>query len=267
MSMAPSLPLQGRGVLVTRPAAQAAALAAELTALGARVACFPLIEILPPAEPQALRALAARLGEFDLAFFVSANAVTHALAELPRAGWPATLRIATVGPGTARALHDAGFAEVLVPAERFDSEAVLDLPAFAPAAVAGKRVLVLRGDGGRELLADTLRQRGARVEQVSCYRRAAPTADPTPLLDAAAHGRLHAISLTSSEAADNLVALLGSRAAELLTRLPVFVPHARIAERVAALGGRRIHETAGGDAGLVAALVAFFAAEDASSPS
>lgn len=266
MSEATSLPLRGRGVLLTRPAAQAAALTARLEALGAQVHCFPLIEILPLAQPQILRALAGRLAEFDLAFFVSGNAVAHALGELPRALWPAALRVATVGPGTARALHEAGFDEVLVPIERFDSEAVLELPAFAPAAVSGKRVLVLRGDGGRELLADTLRQRGARVEQVACYRRAPPAGDPAILLDIASQGRLHALSLTSSEGADNLAVLLGERTQPFLARLPVFVPHERIGERAARLGASQVVRTAAGDEALIEALVGFFAADGTQRP-
>lgn len=257
-------PLAGCGVVITRPAAQMPALAAALEAQGATPWSFPVIDILPPADPAALSALAPRLASFDLAFFVSPNAVAHALARLPRALWPAGLRVATVGPGTARALREAGFAEVLLPSARFDSEGVLDLPAFQTEALRGKRVLVLRGDGGRELVADTARLRGAEVELVACYRRIRATSDPQPLLAVWAAGQVHALSLTSSEGAGYFAEILGPSAPDVLAALPIFVPHPRIAARVQALGGVHVVPHEAGDQGLIAALVAFFAAKGAS---
>lgn len=258
-----ALPLAGRGVVITRPQAQAGRLAQRLAAIGARTLVFPVIDIAPLDDITPLQALRARLVEFDYAFFVSANAVEHALVAMPKACWPAGLQVVTVGPGSAQALRAAGFAEVLLPAERFDSEGVLALPIFQPDRIRGRRVLVLRGDGGRELLAETLRERGAEVEQVSCYRRRCAATDPAPLTTALAAGALHALSLTSGEGAANFVAILGARAADALARLPVFVPHPRIAERVRALGAAQVIETAAGDDGLVAALVAFFAPDAA----
>lgn len=266
MTQSARLPLQGRGVLITRPAAQAASLAERLQSQGAQVWNFPTIDILPLEDDAPLRALGLRLASFDLAFFVSSNAVRQALAVLPRADWPATLRVATVGPGSAAALREAGFAYVIVPAERFDSEGVLALPEFAPQAVQGRRVLVLRGDGGRELFAETLRARGAEVEQVSCYRRRQPSGDVAPILAAWQAGQLHAISLTSSEGVDNFAALLGEPATALLAALPVFVPHERVAARARMQGAVRVICHAAGDDGMLAALVAFFAASGAERP-
>lgn len=250
--------LAGKRILLTRPAGQNESLAAALQAHGAATCCLPLIEIVPPddADAAALQALAPHLADFALAFFVSPNAVAHALRLLPRACWPAGARVATVGPGSAKALHDAGFSEVIVPQTGFDSEAVLALPAFAAARVAGRRVLILRGNGGRELLAETLSARGAQVTLRTCYRRRAPALQAGPLLKAASEGGLQAIVFSSSEAVSNLAQCLGANMRGLLQAAPVFVPHARIAQRVRELGGFELIETGPGDAGLLTALLA-----------
>ena len=162
--------LAGRRVVVTRPAGHAAHLAALIRAAGGEPVLFPVLEILDAEDLQPLLALVERLDTFDLALFVSANAVDKALAlVLARRAWPAALRVATVGRGSARALERHGFAAVIAPSERFDSEALLDLPELKD--VAGKRVVIFRGEGGRELLGDTLAARGATVEYAECYRR------------------------------------------------------------------------------------------------
>ena len=151
----------------------------------------------PVADP-ALQAIPAA-GEFSLAFFVSPNAVRFALdAMLPVAPWPAGVRVATVGKGSEAALAERGFTRVIAPSIGFDSESVLALPAFQVDAVAGRRVLVLRGDGGRDLLGDTLTARGAGsntspVTTVAARRR------PGALVERARAGRLDALTLTSSE--------------------------------------------------------------------
>src|SRR3990167_7545431 len=116
---------------------------------------------------------------------------------------PPALKIATVGQGSAKALHELGIAEVIAPAEHFDSEGLLALPELQN--VAGWRVLILRGDGGRELLGDTLRARGATVEYAACYRRSKPQQDIAALIDAVPD----ALTVTSSEALDHLWQMLG----------------------------------------------------------
>jgi uroporphyrinogen-III synthase len=255
--------LAGRCVVVTRPAQQAAALLEALHGAGAEPLFFPVIEIAPLIDTAPLRALADKLVDYDLAFFVSANAVEQVLAIVPREQWPASVRIATVGPGSARALQAHGFDEVMLPASRFDSEGVLALPAMQASAIVGKRVLILRGDGGRELLAQTLSERGAEVDVLSCYRRCRADADPADLLARFAGGRLDAISFTSSEGARNFADIVdqaragaegGPSARAMLGAVTCFVPHARIEERLRALGARRIVRTDAGDAALVAAL-------------
>lgn len=246
-------PLARRCIVLTRPLGQADALAAALGALGATTCGFPVTEILPLADPAPLVALGARLSDFSLAFFVSANAVRHTCAVLPAAGWPADLRVATVGPASAQALREAGFREVLAPQTRHDSEGVLDLVAFQPEAVAGRKVLILRGDGGRELLADTLRARGAIVEYQSCYQRRCARLDPAPLRAPASP--IDAIVFSASEAIAHFCQILGDAARPLLASVPVFVPHPRIAEAAQRAGARAVVLTPAGDAGIVAGIL------------
>lgn len=253
-------PLAGRGIVVTRPARQAERLAALIRAAGGEAIVYPVIEIREVDDAQRLNDLIDRLDAFDLAVFVSPNAAQQALRVIrARRALPAGLVIAAVGPGTARELAGLGIAGVASPAGRGDSESLLALPLLADPR--GKRVAVFRGEGGRELLAEELTARGAVVEYATCYRRVRPDTDPAPLIDAWAGGRLHAVTVTSSEGLRNLCAMLGAAGRALLAQTPVFVPHPRIAETARDLGMASV-TVAGkpGDDGLVAAMAAHFSA-------
>lgn len=251
-------PLAGRRIVVTRPLAQAAPLAAAITAAGGEPLVFPLLEIGPADDPQPLAEAAARLAHYTWAVFISPNAVDYALPTLlAQAPWPATLRPAAVGQGTVRALAAHGIGGCLAPRERFDSEALLALPELAAERVAGKRVAIFRGDGGRELLADTLRERGATVDCITCYRRSAPSGGCQALLDAWRAGHLDALAVSSSEGLRYLLALLDDEGRQHLQATPLFVPHARIAETARELGLRNIILSDAADAGIMAALVAY----------
>jgi uroporphyrinogen-III synthase len=249
LSPAPAGPLAGIGVLVTRPARQAAGFAEKIAALGGRPVIFPAIAILPPADAAPLVAAHAALAAYDFAFFVSANAVEYGVPDPRR--WPASLTAFAPGPGTAEALAAAGIADVRVPSARYDSAGLLALPELAD--VRGRRAIVFRGEGGREELADTLRARGARVDCVSCYRRAAP-ADGAGLAAAFAERRVQVVTITSGEGLDNLWALADGATRAAWRRVPTFAPHPRIAARARELG-LPVVETAGADAGLIAGLL------------
>ena len=252
-------PLAGRCIVVTRPREQAESLCRAIVAAGGEALPFPVLAIGPASDDPGLRGIADRLDEFDLAFFVSPNAVRHALDNLlPRRAWPAHLRVATVGKGSERELARYGFSGVIAPQTGFDSESVIALPEFAADAVAGRRVLIFRGDGGRELVADTLRERGAEVEFVTCYRRFRPDLDPSPLLERARAGRLDALLLTSSEGVDNLVAMVGTAGMALLAAVPVFAPHPRIAGRARIAGFQSVVDAGAGDDGMLQALLSHF---------
>ncbi|MFO1397803.1 MAG: uroporphyrinogen-III synthase [Burkholderiales bacterium] len=247
-------PLAGAGIVVTRPARQAAGLVAQLATLGARPLVVPAIVILPPADRGPLDRAHASLASCAAAIFVSANAAEYGAP--PKGQWPAHVRAFAPGPGTAAALAAVGVPEVAVPDTTFDSEGLLALPALRD--VRGKRIVIFRGDGGREVLGDTLRERGAQVDYVACYRRAAPASGIDGLAHALRDGHVHAFTVTSSEGLDNLWTLFDATTRERVRRLPFFVPHPRIAERAQALGLTAV-VTPGADAGLVAGLLEWFA--------
>lgn len=220
-------PLAGAGILVTRPARQAERLCALIEAAGGEALRFPTIAIAPCDA-----ALAHPATAYDWAVFLSPNAVEHGLARLgPSAACP---RLAAVGPGTARALAARGQAEVLHPPGDWRSEGLLALPEFAD--VAGRRILLVRGRGGRELLAETLAARGARVDVLEVYERRIPEADLTPLLQWWENGHLHAITVTSNAALANLNAMLPGPARAWLRRTQVVGVSARVLQLADALG-------------------------------
>ena len=250
--------LRGRRIVLTRPAGQNERLAELVRTAGGEPVVFPAIEIRDLDDLAPLFAAADRLDRYDLAVFVSPNAVDRAMSAIrARRAWPAGLRAATVGSASEQALARHGVTEVIAPSGRFDSEALLAMPALA--AVGGKRVVIFRGDGGRELLGDTLRARGATVDYVECYRRARPTADAGPLVRALERGEIDAVVVSSSEGLRNLFEMVGEAGRQRLQRTPLFAPHVRIAEGARALGCEQVVETAPGDAGLAAALAAFWA--------
>lgn len=248
--------LLGKNILVTRPTEQAETLTRLIRAAGGVPFVFPAIEITPPSHPARLEEILARLDQYDLAIFISPTAVNRTWQQLGASRrWPEKLGVAAVGQGSARALQERGCGNVIAPSGQSDSEALLALPALQD--VAGKRVVIFRGEGGRELLGQTLARRGARVEHAECYRRSKPAADITPLVRQHGLQQFSAMILTSREGAANLHEMLGM-AWDRFTPVPAFVPHPRIAEFLKELGMRNVQVVAGGDAGMVQAMVKFF---------
>lgn len=252
----PPLPLAGVRIAVTRPRHQADKLAGLIEAAGGEAIVFPVLEIVDADDPAPARTLLGRAAQFDRVFFVSPNAVEKALALAP-CPIPRALPVAAVGRATAAALTVAGFCDVLFPRDGADSEALLALPELQ--AVAGKRFLVARGQGGRELLGDTLRARGATVECAECYQRGIPDADPEILLAPWRRGELHGVTVTSSEGLANLLTLIGAEGRRRLEATPLFVPHPRIAAAARQAGLGRVVTTGANDEGLAQGVVAWFA--------
>lgn len=253
-------PLAGRGILVTRPAGQAEALSRLISEAGGRAIAFPVIEIVEVEDLRPLLELVDRLEEFRLAIFISPNAVDKAMNLVAaRRALPPSLKVAAVGQGSARELRRRGVPEVIAPRGRFDSEALLELPELAQ--VAGWRVVIFRGEGGRELLGDTLRVRGAEVTYAECYRRSRPNADAAALLRAWARDEVHAVTVTSSEGLHNLFDMLGKLGQQWLKQTPLFAPHPRIAQAARELGIVNVITTGPGDEGLFAGLRDYFAGQ------
>lgn len=246
--------LQGRHIVVTRPPDQARKLSQLIDAQGGHVHLFPLLQIVPLEDYAAFERTIAGLETYDWAIFISSNAVENALPRLlARAGGiPPTLRCAAIGPVTAASLSRHGVQHTLTPAQRFDSEALLALPEMQ--AMAGKKVMIFRGVGGREVLADTLRTRGATVTFAECYRRINPQRDTDSLQALWQNGQLDAIVVTSSEAMRHLLDLADQGQAPWLRTTPVCVNHARIGELAEAHGLLTAVADAPGDEAMLACL-------------
>jgi uroporphyrinogen-III synthase len=250
-------PLRGLRILVTRPAHQAAHLCELIRAAGGEPVPLPMLVIEPPRDLAAARALIMRLDEFDLAVFVSANAVERGLALIREHGpLPPHIKVATVGERTAAALVQAGVPVHITAPPPFNSEALLTCPELD--AVAGRRILIFRGEGGRERLAETLRQRGADVRYAEVYRRAAPQADLAGVVDHA--GEIAVVVVTSRDGLLNLMGLAeaaGRRDWLLSRRLAVISE--RVAQQAAALGFSKpvLVAPQASDPGLVAAIAAW----------
>lgn len=242
--------LAGVRVLVTRPRDQAENLAHLIEERGGEAIRFPVIEIAEPLDTRALFAVIDRLKDFALAIFISPNAVNHAMKLiLARGRLPLGLRVACVGRGSARELKRFGVDKAIVPPDRFDSEALLELPELQQ--VAGKRIVIFRGEGGRELLGDTLRARGAEIVYAECYRRLRPDTDSTPLLRRWERGEIDIISVTSIDGLRNLFDMVGKTGQPWLIRTPVVVVSERMAQVCRELGFAtepRVAATAGDEA-------------------
>jgi uroporphyrinogen-III synthase len=249
--------LTGTNILVTRPAHQAGQLAEKIHLAGGHPVLFPVLEIRDTANPMLLQDLIRRLDEFDLAIFISPNAVNKAMTRISATRTlPPKLKVAAVGQGTSRALAHFGIDNVIAPAKRFDSEALLEVAELRE--VTDKRVVIFRGDGGRELLGDMLWKRGAIVEYVECYRRVKPEVDIMPLLRTAASGGLDAITITSSEGLRNLCEMVGDAEQAWFKKAPLFVSHERIAHTAKTLGFTHVILTGPGDDGLLEGLSNYF---------
>jgi uroporphyrinogen-III synthase len=245
-------PLSGLRIVVTRPLAQALPLKQRIEQLGGQVILLPLLEIAPAENPAVLAATLAQLSTFECLIFISPNAVRYGMAAIRAAGFSAftQLKIAAIGQGTAQALRAEGIENVLLPTERFDSEGLLAHPALQQ--VVGQKIAIFRGDGGRELLGDTLQIRGAKVEYLSCYQRR------ESILDLTLFSRQlpDAWTISSSEALNYLWEKLQSASLSALA-VPLFVPHPRIAVLAQQQGWKNVIQTASGDDGMLSGLLAW----------
>lgn len=250
-----------RGVVITRPRAQAEPLAARLIALGIPARVYPLLDIQPLPDSAPLQARLARLDDYALVAFVSPNAIDAAFAFIDT--WPREVIAAVVGEGSRLALAAHGLtdanARIACPTnpQRTDSETLLEVLDLDE--LRGRKALIVRAETGRELLADRLRDAGIAVEQIAAYRRG-----PPPLDDArrvALQSLLQSDDdwvVTSSEALRNLrdeaLAVAGPAGWNAMCAKGLIVPHQRIAETASELGFSRVTQCSSGDEALIAAI-------------
>jgi uroporphyrinogen-III synthase len=219
-------PLTGLSILVTRPLPQAQALATSIANFGGEPIVFPAI---------AIEALSAAVPEpHELIIFVSVNAVEHGATLVQRT---AGMRIAAIGKATAAALAAANCPADIVPEASFTSEALLALPALQVAT--GQRALIVRGEGGRETLRETLTAQGLIVSTLEVYRRVRPLISQNAieaLEQRWSEDGIDAVTATSIATFTNLIEMLSDRGRELLNKTPLVAPTRRIVDAAMALG-------------------------------
>jgi uroporphyrinogen-III synthase len=247
----PQLPLAGVGVAITRPSDQAKKLTKLIEAAGGHVIPFPLIEIAPLDDYGQFESVIADVAAYDWIIFISSNAVQNGMPRLLNQALPSHLKFAAIGPVTAKELQAFGISKVLIPEGRFDSESLLSLPPMLD--MQGKKVMIVRGVGGREVLADSLKSRGANVTFAECYQRINPQQNVDALTTAWSKQQLQAIVVTSSEAMRHLLDLASNE--KWLKQVTLCVNHTRIAEQPIQLGLKvKIAEAPGDEAMLNAVL-------------
>ena len=250
-------PLTGIGIAITRPVDQAKKLSALISEAGGTPISYPLIEITALHDYSQFESLISEVNQYDWAIFISSNAVQNGMPRLVKQGIPSQLQFAAIGPVTATELQSFGVKQVLTPSShakqgedtkiRFDSESLLALPEMH--AMQGKKVMLFRGIGGRDVLAETLKARSATVTFAECYQRINPQTNCDLLAQLWVEKKLHGIVVTSSEAMRHLLDLAGD--AEWLKNVTLFVNHARIAELPVQLGLRVKPGDAPGDDAMI----------------
>lgn len=229
-----NIDLKNAGIVITRPLAQATKLNTLISEHGGKAMSFPLIDIVPLQDYSAFDAVINELQKYDWAIFISSNAVQNGMPRVLKQypTLPKNLKFAAIGPVTATELRQFGAPNVLIPENRFDSESLLGLPEMHH--MQGKKVMIFRGIGGREVLADTLTSRGASVTFAECYQRVNPQIDCAQLEALWRNGQCHAIVVTSSEAMRYLLQMTNNGTDEWLRNIKICVNHARIAEEASA---------------------------------
>ena len=245
--------LEGVTVVVTRPADQGDDLCRAIVARSGRAVHFPVLEIRPVEDNDKLTGLLARLESYNLAIFVSRNAVTAAAARIKH-DWPAQLPIAAVGKSTAQALQRQWGRAVIAPDNQYNSEALLALPELQW--VSNKRIIIFRGTGGRDLLANALSCRGANVEYAEVYRRTMPGYRLAALRK---HDPIDIIVVTSNEGLTNLVRMAETDQRDWLLNMPLVVISRRTATLAIELGFKHTPWVAqqADDNGLLTTLIAW----------
>ncbi len=247
-------PLSGVHMLITRPVKPASRTAERLAALGATPIIFPTIIIKPPEDIGHVKAALSSLQSVYAIIFVSPSAVEMTFKDNIKL--PISVKVFAPGLGTAEELNLYGVNNVRIPLKSFDSEGLLELSELQSEFVNGQRILIFRGNGGRELLFDELRRRGAKVEIAAAYRRSIPTTPSTGLLELLSAKRVTAVSIMSSSAIKNLVTMVPKQDRKsLLFSLPVYASHKRIKDTAESLGFLNVTETESGDKGLITTLL------------
>ena len=220
------------GVLVTRPAHQSAALIQQIQNLGLVAIPCPAnaINAIQPEMP------ALRRENYPIIIFISTNAVENGIKYIEHATNFAEKQIFAIGKSTAQSLFDRGLSQVTQPSNGFNSEALLTLDAFSPEHIKQQNILIIRGQGGREHLAEALRHRGARVDYLEVYQRIQADPDIDPIINRWSAGQINIVTVSSNESLKNLYHILQGRGLTLLLNTPLITPGERCSELARQLG-------------------------------
>ncbi len=252
--------LTDKNIWLTRPAEQIGELRRRLESLGAHVLSFPLLTIRPVVPSQADKQRIMNLDQYDLVFFVSTNAARIGL-DFIAGYWPqypAHILNFAVGPSTAAEIESRAL-PVCYPLDRMSSEAMLELQELQD--ISGKKALIVRGIGGREILAEGLIGRGASVDYAELYERVVPVYTHGQLRRCVQQHAPHALVISSAEALDNLRQLYEPLRLESLPwqRFPLYVTSDRLAEHAQVAGYTSVATMAGAtDAAIINGLVTAF---------
>ncbi|MBP2259839.1 uroporphyrinogen-III synthase [Pseudomonas sp. BP8] len=242
-------------LLLTRPEEDCAALAQSLAGAGIASSSLPLLAIEPVALEQPEIERLSALAGYQARIVVSKPAARLLLAGLAQAGLQApTAGWFSVGEATARVLQDAGL-QVAFPSAGDDSEALLGLAHLRQAiACSAPRVLIVRGVGGRELLAERLAEQGASVDYLQLYRRRLPDYPAGTLIRQVERERLNGLVVSSGQGLEHLLRMAAADWPRL-ARLPLFVPSPRVADQARAAGALQVVDCRGASAAALLAAV------------
>ena len=224
------------GVLITRPRHQSQPLFDAIINSGGKPVLFPTIEITSPSNPDLCKTQLQKAAEYDDLIFISPNAVKYAIAEIAIDHQ----RVFAIGGATANILKQHHIPHYLPTGEKADSESLLASTLLGD--MQGRRVLIIRGNGGRALLGDTLTNRGALVDYAEVYQRRCPDVDTTSLLQKWPQ-EIDVVIVTSNAIIDNLLHLCGNH--PLVLKTPLVVISQRMLKHAQERGFQQIQIAAG----------------------
>ncbi|VAW67947.1 hypothetical protein MNBD_GAMMA10-1131, partial [hydrothermal vent metagenome] len=245
--MSRAQPLKDKVILVTRPVDQAAGMLQLLERSAARPLAFASIEICPVELGSQLKRRLSTLHEYDRLIFISVNSVEYSVLQLQKLNSRVDSinnEIAVIGRATQAAAEKAGFRITQMLNKGFNSEALLQHPAFQSAQIRQKKILIIRGVGGLAHLGDTLRLRGAKVDYAEVYSRGVPQHDMGIKRQQLSRNwpemQINAITVTSNESLQNLYDMLDEPGRENMLKTRLIVPSHRCLQLAQTLGYERV---------------------------
>lgn len=217
-------------IMITRPAHQAGKLAQGIKTAGGETFLFPTLDILSAQLSGADKEKIQHIKQFDIIIFISSNAVEHGLNHIQATTeLPEKILLATIGQGSAKTLKARlGKQPDIVPEKNFNSEGLLATAAMQN--VTNKRILIIRGNDGREHLKQTLQQRGALVEYINVYQRIKPATNTSDLEQYLQNNQIAAIVITSAEGLKNLLELTPEKVTPQLLQVPLLLINKRLVD-------------------------------------